>query len=230
MEEKSELNDIILNKNNSSANSRRIVLAVATLGIVLILVVMLMNTLTSNNTDNLPQAVLPPEPKKEAKAVAGEPLFEDVKVVQEAAKENNSLDAIAQKLKNESTKQSTSSETVQTQQQAVAESEKKIEQKKSAEIKKVAPPKEAVAQTKTPSTTPAGYYVQVGSFSKIQPSKQFLDSITKLGYGYTFHKVSDNVTPVNKVLVGPFENETEARKALKSVRISVEPAAFLTKI
>ncbi|MDK9694357.1 MAG: SPOR domain-containing protein [Sulfurimonas sp.] len=228
MEEKSELNDIILNKNNSSANSKRVVLAVATLGIVLILVVMLMNTLTSSNTDNLPQAVLPPEPQKETKAVAGEPLFEDVKVVQETTKENSSLDAIAQKLKEESIKQGNSTETAQTQQQLAAE------QKKAAELKKVAPPKESVAQVKTPTptptTTPSGYYVQVGSFSKNQPNKQFLDSITKLGYGYTFHKVSDNATPLSKVLVGPFENETEARKALKNVRISVEPAAFLTKI
>ena len=45
-----------------------------------------------------------------------------------------------------------------------------------------------------------------------------------------FHKVSNNATPISKVLVGPFESEAEARKALKSVRASVEPAAFLTKI
>ncbi len=235
MEEKSELNDIILNKNNASANSRRIVLAVATLGIVLILVVMLMNTLTSSNTDNLPQAVLPPEPQKETKAIAGEPLFEDVKVIQEANKENGSLDEIAQRLKQESTKEGTSTQTTQAQQQITSEAEKKAEPKKVLEAKKATPPKESVTQPKAPSsssssTAPSGYYVQVGSFSKNQPDKEFLGSITKLGYGYTFHKVSNNATPISKVLVGPFESEAEARKALKSVRASVEPAAFLTKI
>lgn len=234
MEEKSELNDIILNKNNASANSRRIVLAVATLGIVLILVVMLMNTLTSSNTDNLPQAVLPPEPQKETKAIAGEPLFEDVKVIQEANKENGSLDEIAQRLKQESTKEGTSTQTTQAQQQITPEAEKKAEPKKVLEAKKATPPKESVTQPKAPSssssTAPSGYYVQVGSFSKNQPDKEFLGSITKLGYGYTFHKVSNNATPISKVLVGPFESEAEARKALKSVRASVEPAAFLTKI
>lgn len=234
MEEKSELNNIILNKNNSSANSRRIVLAVATLGIVLILVVMLMNTLTSSNTDNLPQAVLPPEPQKEAKTVADEPLFEDVKVIQEANKENGSLDEIAQRLKQESTKDGTSTQASQAQQQQLTpEPEKKVDPKKVAEAKKVTPPKESVTQQKVPSsssTAPSGYYVQVGSFSKNQPNKEFLDSITKLGYGYTFHKVANNATPISKVLVGPFESEAEARKALKNVRASVEPAAFLTKI
>ncbi|MDD2652747.1 MAG: SPOR domain-containing protein [Sulfurimonas sp.] len=225
MEEKSELNDIILNKNSASANSRRVVLAVATLGIVLILVVMLMNTLTSSSTDNLPQAVLPPEPQKETKTVAGEPLFEDVKVIQEANKENGSLDEIAQRLKQESTKDSTQAATTQTQQQTVAEPKKVVETKKAVS------PKESTVQSQTPSTaTPSGYYVQVGSFSKNQPNKSFLDSIIKLGYGYTFHQVSNKTTPVNKVLVGPFSNEAEARKALKALRASVEPAAFLTKI
>ena len=34
--------------------------------LILIVVVVLMNTLTSNGTDNLPQAVLPPKPKSQA--------------------------------------------------------------------------------------------------------------------------------------------------------------------
>ena len=104
MEEKSELNDIILNKNSSSLGNKKIVLAVATLGIILILVVMLMNSLASSGNDNLPQVILPPEPQKEAKAVTDEPLFEDVNVVQETTQDNVSLDQIAQKLKEESVK------------------------------------------------------------------------------------------------------------------------------
>ncbi|HUH42097.1 MAG TPA: hypothetical protein VLZ29_03190, partial [Sulfurimonas sp.] len=92
MEEKNELNDIILNKNSSSAGNKRVILAVATLGVVLIIVVMLMGSLTSNNTSGQPQAILPPEPQKEIKSVADEPLFEDVPVVQETTKDNISLD------------------------------------------------------------------------------------------------------------------------------------------
>ncbi len=84
MEEKSELNDIILNKNLSSTNSKKIVLAVATLGIILIVVIMLMNTITSKGTDNLPRGVLPPAPEiKKSKIVENEPLFEEVPVVQD---------------------------------------------------------------------------------------------------------------------------------------------------
>lgn len=246
MEEKNELNDIILNKNSSSLGNKKIVLAVATLGIILIIVVMLMNSLASSGTENLPQAILPPEPQKEAKAVTDEPLFEDVNVVQETSQDNSSLDAIAQKLKEESVKDSSN---VQPKESSVASAavaeEFKKEQPKKIETAKVetAKPatksvataksaaKEPVSEPKTTATaTASGHYIQIGSFSKIEPNKKLLDSITNLGYKYKFHQVTINSKVVNKVLVGPFNSEDEARKALKNVKASVEAGAFLTKI
>jgi DedD protein len=241
MEEKNELNDIILNKNSSSLGNKKIVLAVATLGIILIIVVMLMNSLASSGTENLPQAILPPEPQKEAKAVTDEPLFEDVNVIQETNQDNNSLDAIAQKLKEESVKDSANvqhKESVAATAPVVVEPKKietaKIETAKPA-TKKIATAKEAtkepLSEPKTIATaTASGHYIQIGSFSKIEPNKKLLDSITNLGYKYKFHEVTINSKVVNKVLVGPFNSEDEARKALKNVKASVEAGAFLTKI
>ncbi len=218
MEEKNELNDIILNKGGSSAGNKKIILAVATLGVVLIIVVMLMNTLTSSGTDNLPQAVLPPQPQKEVKTQNDEPLFEDVTVVQESAPENTSLDEIAQKLKEESSK-----ENLQTAEQEVVEP--------APVAPKVVETKKAVTEPKTAAPATSGeYYIQVGSFAKYEPNKKFLDSILNLGYKYKFHKVTVNSKTLNKVLVGPFVNEAEARKALIPVRKSVEAGAFLTRI
>ena len=246
MEEKNELNDIILNKNSSSLGNKKIVLAVATLGIILIIVVMLMNSLASSGTENLPQAILPPEPQKEAKAVTDEPLFEDVNVVQETSQDNSSLDAIAQKLKEESVKDSSNVQPKESSvaSAAVAEEFKKEQPKKieTAKVetakpatKKVAAAKEAakepISEPKTTATaTASGHYIQIGSFSKIEPNKKLLDSITNLGYKYKFHQVTINSKVVNKVLVGPFNSEDEARKALKNVKASVEAGAFLTKI
>lgn len=246
MEEKNELNDIILNKNSSSLGNKKIVLAVATLGIILIIVVMLMNSLASSGTENLPQAILPPEPQKEAKAVTDEPLFEDVNVVQETSQDNSSLDAIAQKLKEESVKDSSNVEPKESSvaSAAVAEEFKK-EQPKKIETAKVetakpatksvvtakAAAKEPISEPKATATaTASGHYIQIGSFSKIEPNKKLLDSITNLGYKYKFHQVTINSKVVNKVLVGPFNSEDEARKALKNVKASVEAGAFLTKI
>lgn len=246
MEEKNELNDIILNKNSSSLGNRKIVLAVATLGIILIIVVMLMNSLTSSGTENLPQAILPPEPQKEVKTVTDEPLFEDVNVVQETTQDNTSLDAIAQKLKEESIKDNSnvkhkedSAASATVVEESKKEQPKKVETPKPT-TKKVATAKETTAKeaTKEPisehktttSTTASGHYIQIGSFSKIEPNKKLLDSITNLGYKYKFHQVTINSKTVNKVLVGPFNSEDEARKALKNVKASVEAGAFLIKI
>jgi len=217
MEEKNELNDIILNKGGSSASNKKIVLAVATLGVILIIVVMLMNTLTSKGTDNLPQAMLPPKPQtQQADTVVEEPLFEEVEVIQEAEPDTDSLDKIAQKLKQESNKEKT--------QKVSAEPKPKKVVKKDT-------PKKVVAKTKrTASATTGSYYIQVGSFSKYEPNKKFLDSILSQGYKYKYHKVQQSGKMLTKVLVGPFPNESEARSALRTIRSKIEAGAFLTKI
>lgn len=49
MEDKHELNDIILNKTTPNLQKKRVVLAVATLGVVLIIIVMLLNTLKAGD-------------------------------------------------------------------------------------------------------------------------------------------------------------------------------------
>ncbi|MCK4875895.1 MAG: SPOR domain-containing protein [Sulfurimonas sp.] len=220
MEEKNELNDIILNKGGSSTGNKKIILAVATLGVILIIVVMLMNALTSKGTDNLPQAVLPPEPQQQAKTAVDEPLFEEVEVIQETKQNNDSLDKIAQKLKEESIKEKAKPVVVEAPKQEVVKKE----------IAKVVTEKIAAPVPTTKAVTSGTYYIQVGSFAKYQPNKKFLDSISKLGYKYKFHKITRDSKVLNKVLVGPFPDEAQARKALRTVRTNIEAGAFLTKI
>jgi DedD protein len=234
MEEKNELNDIILNKGGSGNNNKKIILSVAILGVILIIVVMLMSSLTSNGTDNLPQAVLPPEPKAQAQTdKADEPLFEEVEVVEENTQDNDNLDQIAQKLKEES---KTEVEVIE----PVINDVKKEEtvQVQQETIQKPAPSK-VVAQQEAksaPVTKPAQvssskqFYIQVGSFSKYAPNKKFLQDITNKGFSYTYHKVTRNSRTLTKVLVGPFANEREARVALRTIRSNIEAGAFLTKL
>ena len=214
MEEKNELNDIILNKGNSSSSNKKVVLAIATLGVVLIIVVMLMNTLNSNDGENLPKPVPLPTPQSIAdKTIQDTPkeeaLFEEVEVVQEKTIDENNLDKIAQKLKEES----------------MAEAAIEIEEEKSEPkpvVKPTPKPKPKVAKS---SSSAKSYFVQVGSFSKYKPNKKFLNSIRNKGFSYEFHKVGS----LNKVLVGPFANEKEARTALRTIRSSIEAGAFLTR-
>ncbi len=217
MEEKNELNDIILNKGSSGGNNKKVILAVATLGVILIIVVMLMNTLTSTGTDNLPQAVLPPEPKVVSNPIANEePLFEEVEVVQEEPILSDNLDSIAQKLKKES----------------LAEAEVIEEPIAPKPLKKVTTKKQVAKKAVAPSVdnSRTAYYIQVGSFSKYAPNRKFLQSITDRGYSYKYHKVKRNGTILNKVLIGPFYNEKEAKRERINIRSNIEAGAFLIKL
>lgn len=217
MEEKNELNDIILNKGNSSAGSKKILLAIATLAIVLIIVVVIMNRISVDSNEHLPQAVLPPEPADAPALVEDDPLFEPVTVIEEEAQPSDNLDKIAQKLKEES----------------LIEKEPPVEE---AVVVEPAPAP-APALVVKPKSVPAPkapsegkYYVQVGSFSKYAPDQKFIKSITDNGYSYTFHKVVRSGKTINKVLIGPFENEAAARKAIPVIRKKIESGAFLTKV
>lgn len=215
MEEKNELNDIILSKGNSASNNKKIVLAVATLGIVLIIVVLLMNSVSSDSNENLPQAVLPPDPREIKQEVDSEPLFEEVEVIQENTTDNN-LDNIAQRLKEQSLKE------IEVVPQTIP---KAIVQSKPTVTPIAKPIAKKIKKTIPVKNTSKLYYAQVGSFSKYEPNKKFLKSITDKGYGYTYKKVGT----LNKVLVGPFNDEKEARIALKIVRSSIEAGAFLVR-
>ena len=216
MNENNELNDIILNKGGSTNNNKKIILAVATLGVILIVVVMLMNSLTSNGTDNLPQTPIPPEPKAQsAETIESEPLFEEVEVLEEEAQNNDNLDAIAARLKEESQ----------------AEAEEIAPPVVQRVVKPVAKPVvKKQAPKKVLTSTTGSYYIQVGSFSKYAPNKKFLKSITNLGYNHKFHKVVKNKKASNKVLVGPFKTATDAKNARRILRAKIEPGAFLVKL
>ena len=220
MEEKNELNDIILNRGGSSNSNKKVLMAVATLAIILIIVVVIMNRLNSDGTDNLPQAVLPPEPVEVPAIAKEDPLFEPVEVIEESVPAEDNLDRIAQKLKEES----------------MAEGEVVVEENP-APVEVVTPKPVAAKPAPQPAAKPkpapvasGKYYVQVGSFTKYEPNAKFLKSITDSGYTYTYHKVVRNGSTINKVLIGPFNSESEARGALKSIRKNIESGAFLTKV
>lgn len=233
MEERNELNDIILNKGNDAAgSSKKIILAVAILTIILIVVVMIMKNSGSSSVENLPQAKdtaktnLPPAPPSpQADDQKNSSLFEPVNIVKEDNKNDEDLDKIAKKLKQESLTQ----EPVQPEPKVEKEPAvvtPKVEQqavKREPVAKKASVPKSKI------SATGKKVYIQVGSFARYAPDKKFLSSIKKMGYSYSYHKVNSNGKTINKVLVGPFSSESAARHALKKIRKNVEPGAFVTK-
>jgi DedD protein len=232
MQEKNELSDIVLNKSESANSNKKTILAVATLGVVLIVVILLMKP-SSSSENNLVQPV-PPKPQQgeliaekteplEAKndELTQEPLFEDVEVIQEEPTTvDEDLDKIAQKLKQESQEQ-----TVTTALPTKKKHTKTVTQETKKSVVKVASKHQNNVKTVKKAVN-GKYYVQVGSFSKYEPNKKFLNSITKLGYKYKYHKVGS----LNKVIVGPFQTKKEANHAKKVLRSKVEPGAFIVEL
>jgi DedD protein len=241
MEEKNELNDIILNKGSSSGGPKKVLLAIATLAILLIIVVVVMNRLNTGGTENLPQAVPAVEPiasSQPAQPAVDEPLFEPIDVIEESAVEENlsELDKVAQKIKQETLEP----EAVIVEEEVVVE-EPAVEPKKVkpapvavtkpkpvSKPKPVAKPKPAAVASK--GISKGSYYIQVGSFAKYAPNKKFLKSISDAGYSYTYDKRVRSGRTITRVLVGPFATEKSARNALPTIRKKVEDGAFLTKM
>lgn len=104
MEEKNELNDIILNKSSSNTASKKLLLAIATFTLILIIVLVIMNSLKNDEVQKSPQAILPPEPTAPTEII-NDPLFEPVEIIQEGnetVQETSDLNQVAQKIKEES--------------------------------------------------------------------------------------------------------------------------------
>ncbi|MCK9374328.1 MAG: SPOR domain-containing protein [Sulfuricurvum sp.] len=103
MEEKNELNDIILNKRGGSSGSKKLLLAIATLTLILIIVLVIMNSLKSESVESAPAAAAVPEPSAPTEII-DDPLFEPVEVIQEGnttAAGSEDLGQIAQRIKQE---------------------------------------------------------------------------------------------------------------------------------
>jgi len=233
MEEKNELNDIILNRSSGSSGMKKVMLAVASLAIVLIVVVVIMSTLNPEDEAKLPQPIEAPKASAQT-TIEDDPLFEPVAIDETSADE--SLDDVAAKIKQQSKEDDTELitgpndfyEEEKTEVVVPAKYEKPVK-KQPKKVTKVAVKKPSKRVVAKPATK-GNYYVQVGSFGKYSPDKKFLKKITDSGYTYRFHEVTVKGRKVTKVLVGPYATDKDARKDLKGIRSKIETGAFLSRI
>lgn len=253
MDEKNELNDIILNKSDKSNSTKKILLTIATFAIILIIVVVIMNQFSGSDNNALPH---PPENNQVVvEEVVAEPETEAVEttvpVVKPSIENTSELvdddEAVVPDGKGETERiveavfeEPAIEEPVYTEKTnkpkaSVKSAPKPIHKSSATQVlkpKKVYPSGKYDPKTKSvkQSAATGSYYIQVGSFAKYAPSRSFLNKIEKRGYTYTFHKVTRNGRTLNKVLVGPFKTQGAAREALPVIKRSVEPGAFLTKL
>jgi DedD protein len=232
MEEKNELNDIILNRSNGNNGMKKIMLAVASLAILLIIVVIIMSSINSDGTANLPQAVEPPKIMQNASPLEEDPLFEPV-AVDELPSQEESLDQVAKKIKEQSQEVESENELISGPGEIIEEEPTEVLVPSKYEkpvVKESTPVKKAAKPVPSSPAIKGEYYIQVGSFSRYAPDKKFLKKITNSGYRYKLHEAVVNGKSLTKVLVGPYANDKAARKDLSAIRASIESGAFLSRI
>ena len=238
MEEKNELNDIILNRNNGNSGMKKVMLAVASLAILLIIVVVIMSSLNSEGTSNLPQPIEPPNPAMAASPIEEDPLFEPVAITETPSGEED-LGDVARKIKAQSQAAQESEliagpeEIIQEEPTAVvvpAKYEKPIIKKAVMPVAKTVTKPVVAKKAPVRAAISGNYYIQVGSFGRYAPDAKFLKKITDSGYAYKIHEVVVNGKKMTKLLVGPFATDVAARAEVKNVRAKIEPGAFLSRI
>jgi len=219
-----ELNDIILNQGSKNNNVKKFALLAAVLGVVFIIVIVVMNSMNSN-TSNLPQAVLPPEPKN-IKSLEKDPLFEPVPLITQAEEKSDKIDTITKKLKEQS---------IEEQKVTVDEPVVEVESipepivTKAPKPKKLTPTK-LTQKNVTMHKATSGTYIQVGSFTRLMPNDELLQKIVKNGYSYFTHEVQINGKKIKKLLVGPYKGRKGALKDIENVRRLIEKQAFILKV
>jgi len=193
-------------KHNGITNKVKTVLAIV--GVIIIVAVVFRNTLKPKKTDNLSQVALPTK----SQTVSAK---KEVNVTVEKTQNNDNLDNITQKLKQENLSKT-----------EIINKQVAITVKESMEkITKKAISKQKISKA---SKSPA-IYIQVSSFSKYAPSEKFLKSITDRGYSYIYHKTARGKKSLTKVLIGPFYSKKEARNTCTDVKNNIETGAFLVE-
>lgn len=257
MQEKNELNDIILNKSSKSNSTKKVLLTIATFAIILIVVVVVMNQFSGKKESSLPHAPevsqvvveeVVEEPEMESTNTEVQVIENDIAHTSELVEDDEPETVQAVNIpdgKNETERiydavfeepeiieepDYTTKATAKSKPAVKAEPKQVLKPKKVVPSGKYDPKSKRVVKTVESAVESGAYYIQVGSFATYKPAKSFLDKITSRGYTYTFHKVTRSGKTLNKVLVGPFRTQSAAREALPVIKRNVISGAFLIKL
>jgi DedD protein len=239
MEDKNELSDIVLEKDDNKMLKTKRILVIAALAIVvflLVLVVMKAINKPEQNNQNA-QFILPPEPTaKEVVTSKDDQLFKQVPIIEEENDKKESFEEMVKSLKEKEIKKQEEVQPV------VAESvkelptpvvEKPVEPIKAQvqeTVKSIVPVVETTAKILPTVKATTGVYIQVGATSKATPDKKFLASLSAKNYTYRLLPISVNGKEVTKILVGPYANTADAKNVLADVKASINKDAFIYRV
>jgi len=236
MEDKNELSDIVLEKNdNKSMKAKRILIIVALL-IVLFLIVLVVMKVVNKPTEknNHTKLILPPNPtEKVIERKKEDDLFKQVPITEEQDKKE-SFEQMVKSLKAkeiQKSKEITSQEEVKQVVQIKKPKEKIKVIVTPKKTKTVTKPIESTKKiTKNNRSATKGTYVQVGATSRLTPDKKFLAKLSSKGYEYRLLLIDIKGTKVTKILIGPYQTTAEAKSKLRDIKDSINKDAFIYRV
>lgn len=209
-----ENNDLFNINKDEKKSSKTLLLIAGALFTVFVLVVVIIQFINAEQNENT-KVIIPPEIKENGK------LFNEVEVIDE--KETTQEEFKKPELKEE----------VETKQEEKVEvtplkKEEKVEPK--PEVKKEVVTQEKEKKSEKVTKGPH-YYIQVAALVKSkEPSKKFLNLIKKEGFNYEIKEetlVKNGKTlPIKRILIGPYQTKSEARKEIKKVKAKISSGAF----
>lgn len=239
MEDKNELSDIVLEKDDNKALKTKRILVIAALLILVFLLVLVVMKVINKPESNAAQSklVLPPEPITQEATPKDDQLFKQVPIIKEdEADKKESFEEMVKSLKEKEIQKQTDTqeEKAPTVAQETVTTPPAIEQSTPQETSKPAPKapvQKVVAPTKaTQATASSGVYIQVGATSRLSPDKKFLALIQSKKYSSKLLPITVNGKQVTKILIGPFANTTAARNALPDVKKEINKDAFIYRV
>ena len=237
MEDKNELSDIVLEKNdNKSMKAKRILIIVALLIVVFLVVLVVMRVVNKpSERNNTTKLILPPNPtEKVAEVKKEDDLFKQVPIIQEEDKKE-SFEEMVRSLKEKEIQKQENLKPKIKEVKKVIETIKTKEKLQSIKVIKTTKPVIHLKKSKSVKKSNnhlaiSGVYVQVGATSRLTPDKKFLAKLASNKYDYRLLPINVKGTKVTKILIGPYTNGTEARRVLANIKSSINKNAFIYRV
>ncbi|PID47569.1 MAG: hypothetical protein CR967_04045 [Proteobacteria bacterium] len=239
METRDDLKDILLEKDveQKASKAKKIALIAGILILVFLIVVIAMKVLQKPEPSHKdPIANIQTKPKN---VDVDNSSFKQVPIVKKETK-NESFEEMVKKLK-EKEKQRVEQEKEEIKvepKQQVQKPKEDPEPKKIAKIPTIEAPviKQVKPKKQKPKTSKpvqkkdklvGNIYIQVLASTNMNPDKKFVDKIKASKYPYILYKTRVKGTSYMKLLIGPYKNTKQARKALTKIKRNLAPKAFI---
>lgn len=226
MDDKRELNDILMGGDDNRSNqSKKIVFLI--IGIIVLIVAIIAIIISMLNSNNKPETLVLNKGQENTDiSIPQNPSMINNVPINES--EEDKFEKIVEEIKSQYQQNSTSVEKSQEVLPKATIPVKKAEKKQQAipTIKQQKAPQQVrvVNRSNNGDIATSGYYLQVGAFSKA-PNKEFIDKINV--YSYRIQEILINSKVITRYLIGPYKNRADAQKDYENISRDIATPIYL---